>query len=178
MIIVKPAHFVAVPLAMWGHLRPLLHLSLNLLSLHPHLHLTILVTPSTAPRVESELKSTSFAHIYTKTPSASGTSTPISETGPATVTHHTTLAEQQHEDKAIVDRFQIITCISPEFPLPDEWTPETMAQEGIDYARTLPSFIKALMSREYRVDGTINKFEDIPLSFMIYNASKLSSRMS
>ncbi|OCF57763.1 hypothetical protein L486_05228 [Kwoniella mangroviensis CBS 10435] len=168
---VKSAHFVVVPLAMWGHLRPLLHLSLNLLSLHPHLHLTILVTPSTAPRVESELKSTSFAHIYTKSTSASGTSTPISGTGPGTTTHHTSLAEQQEEDKAIVDRLQIITCIciSPEFHLPDEWTPETMAQEGIDYAKTLPSFIKALMSRRHRFDGTRNKFEDIPLNFMIYD---------
>ncbi|WVQ68570.1 uncharacterized protein L199_006779 [Kwoniella botswanensis] len=169
MTIVKPAHFVVVPLAMWGHLRPLLQLSLNLLFLHPHLHLTILVTPSTALRVESELKSTSFAHIYTKSPSGSGISSPISETGAGKATHHTTLAEQQQEDKAIVDRLQVITCISPEFHLPDEWTPETMAQEGRDYARTLPSFIKALMSRGHRLDGTINKFEDIPLSFMIYD---------
>nr|XP_019006455.1 uncharacterized protein I203_00043 [Kwoniella mangroviensis CBS 8507]OCF69916.1 hypothetical protein I203_00043 [Kwoniella mangroviensis CBS 8507] len=169
MTIVKPAHFVVVPLAMWGHLRPLLHLSLNLLSLHPHLHLTILVTPSTAPRVESELKSTSFAHIYTKSPSASGISTPTSDTVAGKATHHTTLAEQRHEDKAIVDRLQVITCISPKFHLPDQWTPETMAQEGIDYAKTLPSFIKGLMSREHRLDGTINKFEDIPLNFMIYD---------
>ncbi|WVW85290.1 hypothetical protein I302_107328 [Kwoniella bestiolae CBS 10118] len=163
MTIVKPAHFIVAPLAMWGHLRPLLHLSLNLLSLHPHLHLTILVPPSTYPRVESELKSTSFAHIYTKSPSSSGASTP----NPGT--HHVTPAEQESEDKAIVDRLQVITCISPEFDLPEEWNPEKMAQEGIDYAKTLPTFVKALMSKEHRLDGTVNKFEDIAPNFMIYD---------
>ncbi|WWC63664.1 uncharacterized protein I303_106269 [Kwoniella dejecticola CBS 10117] len=164
MTVIKPSHFVVVPTAMWGHLRPLLHLSLNLLTLHPNLHLTLLVTPSVLPRVEHELKSTSFAHIYTKSPSGSGTSTPNPNV------HHTTAQEQAQEDKAIADRLQVITCISPEFDMPKEWSPEVIAQEGMDYAKTLPKFLQALASKEHKLDGTENKFEDIAPNFVVYDS--------
>ncbi|WWC71262.1 uncharacterized protein I206_105215 [Kwoniella pini CBS 10737] len=163
MTVIKPSHFIVVPTAMWGHLRPLLHLSLNLITLHPNLHLTLLVTPSILPRVEHELKSTSFAHIYTKSPPGPGTSSPNPDL------HHITPQEQIQEDKAIADKLQIITCISPEFNLPKEWSAETMAQEGMDYAQTVPKFIKALVSKEHRLAEVENKYDDIPPNFLIYD---------
>jgi hypothetical protein len=46
-----------------GHVRPLLHLSLNLLAVHPSLKLTLLLTPSVAPRVVKELSSASSSHV-------------------------------------------------------------------------------------------------------------------
>ncbi|WWC90400.1 uncharacterized protein L201_005335 [Kwoniella dendrophila CBS 6074] len=168
MTIVKPSHFVVVPLGMWGHLRPLLHLSLNLLHLHSNLHLTILIPPSIKPRVDSELKSNSFAHIYTKSPSNSGTSSP-DKNHHLHHYHKTDKEEQEKENKAIVDRLQIITCISEEFELPKEWSPETMAKESMDYAKTVPLFLKSLLSEQHNLDHTINKFQDIPPNFMIFD---------
>ncbi|WRT68708.1 uncharacterized protein IL334_005688 [Kwoniella shivajii] len=175
MTVVKPTHFVVVPLAMWGHLRPLLHLSLNLLAVHPNLHLTLLAAPSVLPKVESELKSTSFAHIYTPSPTTSGTSTPSlgasasASAGASTDAHHTSSKEQQQENKAIADRLQVITCISPEFDLPEQWDPATMAKEGVDYAKTIPAFLKDLLGKEHKIQGINNKFEDIAPDFLIFD---------
>lgn len=40
-----------------GHFRPILNLSLNLLTVYPQLRLTLLLTPTCVPRVQTELQS-------------------------------------------------------------------------------------------------------------------------
>lgn len=45
-------------------MRPLLHLTVQLLALHPKLHITHLLSPTVAPRVKAELASSGFAYVY------------------------------------------------------------------------------------------------------------------
>ncbi|WVQ81833.1 hypothetical protein IAT38_003960 [Cryptococcus sp. DSM 104549] len=56
MTLIKQGHVAVVPHAMWGHIRPLLDLCINLLTLHPDLSVTLLLSPSVTPRVEQELR--------------------------------------------------------------------------------------------------------------------------
>lgn len=46
-----------------GHLRPVLHLVVNLLTVHPNLHCTILLAPSISAKCNAELASPALAHI-------------------------------------------------------------------------------------------------------------------
>ncbi|OCF35788.1 hypothetical protein I316_02280 [Kwoniella heveanensis BCC8398] len=156
MTIVKPAHVVVVPGAMWGHLRPIVHLSLNLLALYPELHLTFLLAPSSTARVQQELEKL-YSHTYT--PSSSHSPKPDSD-GDAT---------PPKEEKAVADRVQVVTCISEEFDMPAQFSPETFGKEAMDYAQTLPSFLRALFGKEHAIDGTINKFEGVAPNFLIYD---------
>ncbi|WVQ74616.1 hypothetical protein IAR50_004217 [Cryptococcus sp. DSM 104548] len=41
-----PNHVVAIPAPFWGHMRPMVNFLLNLLKIHPSLHVTIFLTPS------------------------------------------------------------------------------------------------------------------------------------
>ncbi|WWD19335.1 hypothetical protein CI109_103794 [Kwoniella shandongensis] len=140
----KPAHFVVVPQAMWGHVRPILQLSLNLVTLHPHLHLTLLLAPSVKPRVEQELKSL-------------GLSLPKGDAS---------------ESETIMDRVQIIDCISNDFHLPEVWHPATMLEEAINYGATLPAFIKLLYGggADEKVQGVVNKWTGIEPTAVMFDS--------
>ncbi|WVQ71238.1 hypothetical protein IAR50_000763 [Cryptococcus sp. DSM 104548] len=95
-------HLVLVPAAM-GHIRPLLHLVVNLLALHPHLHATFLLTPSIAPRLEKDLEKLT-RHLEKQ--SVAGT-------------------------KFIADRLQ--TIIRARADTMQEYTPDGMNKEGMEF---------------------------------------------
>ncbi|KAI9637601.1 uncharacterized protein MKK02DRAFT_43527 [Dioszegia hungarica] len=65
------SHAVFVPFAAWGHVRPLLHLVVQLVTLHPQLKATILLCPTVAPRVHKELASANLSHTRNTTDGAS-----------------------------------------------------------------------------------------------------------
>ncbi|KAK4690044.1 hypothetical protein P7C73_g46, partial [Tremellales sp. Uapishka_1] len=109
----KPAHFVVVPLAAWGHVRPLLHLVLNLVSIHPTLRVTLLCTPSISIKIKSELNSAVLEHLHA--PASSGVA-------------------------AVTDRVQIIDVKSPDLQAIG-FSGETMLQEAMDYAKLFQSFV-------------------------------------
>ncbi|KAL7422604.1 hypothetical protein Q5752_003252 [Cryptotrichosporon argae] len=88
-----------------------------MLVVHPSLRLTMLVTPSTKPRVASELASGLLAHL----------SRPTAATG-----------------DVVIDRFQVLEVTSPDWAAPVAWTPEIMHIEAMDYVKALPVFLKAL----------------------------------
>ncbi|WVQ79780.1 hypothetical protein IAT38_001880 [Cryptococcus sp. DSM 104549] len=52
----KEGHAIVAPAVLWGHLRPLLHTTINLLSVNPLLHLTLLLPPAAADRARTELE--------------------------------------------------------------------------------------------------------------------------
>ncbi|WVQ95242.1 hypothetical protein IAU59_002337 [Kwoniella sp. CBS 9459] len=155
MTIVKPAHFVVVPGGMWGHLRPIIHLSLNLLALQPELHLTLVLAPSSTARVQKELEKL-YSHTYTSSPEPNATATGEAE-------------PEKAGNESVSERVQVITCISKEYDLPTEFGPESFAKEAMDYAQTLPAFLRALFGKEHAIDGTTNKFEGIAPNFLIYD---------
>ncbi|WWD19336.1 hypothetical protein CI109_103795 [Kwoniella shandongensis] len=134
MSLVKPAHFVAVPQGMWGHVRPLLQVSLNLLQLHPHIHLTFLLSPSILPRIQQELKA-------------------------------------YQSSRAILDRIQLIQCVSKDFHLPEIYDPAAMHLEAVNYAATLPAFIHLLYGdeHEYSVKGVENKWKGIEPDVVLFD---------
>lgn len=129
-----------------GHIRPLLHLSLNILVVHPGLHLTLLLAPSVVSQVKSELASPACAHIKVS-----------SEDGVQPVT----------------ERLQVVEVRSAHFSLPEQFTPATMAQEAMDFAGILPAFLEALVVGKAKIGETnvSNKLAQFPPSFIIYDVS-------
>jgi hypothetical protein len=137
-----------------GHVRPILHLALNILTLHPTLHLTLLLAPSVAPRVERELKSANFAHIH--------------KAAPPTLTGPSPDGTPKPDGHSTVDRLQIIEVVSERLKDVGAWDAATMLGEAQDYAATLPGIVSMLYGGE-QVDGFVNEFADIAPSFMIYD---------
>lgn len=133
-----------------GHVRPLLHTSLNILVAHPGLHLTLLLIPSVIKQVESELASPACAYIY-QTP--------------------------QDGTKGISGRLQIIPVHSPQFELPEQFSPNTMAEEAMDFAQAVPSFLESVILGKPEVDGTkdVNKFAHLPPNFIVFDVSTWSA---
>jgi hypothetical protein len=174
MIEQRPAHFVGIPIGPWyvtrhivhtllklidlrGHFRPLLHTSLNLLVLHPNLHLTLLLAPSAHPRVTSELALPTLRH----------------------------LKHAQRPDRPVVERLQVIEVVDPESPFYDRFTADStaiegqadlMAEEGKMFNNMLPGYLLHLFQDE-RGDtkfahGGENKFAGLPPSFIIYDVRR------
>ncbi|WVQ72903.1 hypothetical protein IAR50_002465 [Cryptococcus sp. DSM 104548] len=138
-------HLVLVPVAMWGHVRPLLNLAVNLLALHPNLHVTFLLTPSIAPRLEKDLEHlTSHIEKHTAANLASGT-------------------------KPIADRLQTITCSHEAFVTSKEFSPDGMMKEGQSFASVLPEVISGLYDAKYDIEGTKNKFEGVPPDMFLFD---------
>ncbi len=125
-----------------GHVRPFLHLSLNLLSVHPSLHLTFLVAPSVSPPITLELASPGLAHIHT--PNSAG-------------------------NEAIIDRLQIINVTSQTIVMPEIWRPTTMAEEADDYAELFPDFLKPLLNGDKEINGSPHKFHNTIPSLLIFD---------
>ncbi|ODN76653.1 hypothetical protein L202_05296 [Cryptococcus amylolentus CBS 6039] len=67
LTVAAPTHVVAIPAAFWGHLRPMLNLLLNLLKIHPNLHITVFITPSISSHMLVDLYA-----FQNKTDSGSG----------------------------------------------------------------------------------------------------------
>ncbi|KAK8854532.1 hypothetical protein IAR55_003271 [Kwoniella newhampshirensis] len=158
MTLVKPAHFVLIPHGMWGHLRPLLGLSLNLLVLHPHLRLTLLLTPSVLTRVQQEL----HALTLVQPASASGAAAQMEDV-------------DGHEEKkhTVTVRIQLITCVSKDYELPKVFDPSAMVKEAVNYAATLPEYIKVLFGDfggEDGMEGMVeNKWKGLMPDFIIFD---------
>ena len=165
-----PAHAIIIPLSAWyifplpfsqtsltvpwhrGHIRPLLHLSLNLLTVHPSLHLTILPSPSSVPLVEREFSSGYLAHIHQ-------------------------VNDNVHE--RLIDRLQIVH-VKPTDPTQANGSgkvdvEDPVAKEATDFATNLPIFLKQLFSPTEGGETFEDKFNAITPSFVIYDVSCLFS---
>ncbi|ODN77735.1 hypothetical protein L202_04876 [Cryptococcus amylolentus CBS 6039] len=140
-----PKHLVLVPVAMWGHIRPLLHLVVNLLTLHPNLHATFLLTPSIAPRLEKDLE-----HL-------------TSHLGQQSVVDIST------GSKPIAERLQTFTCAHEGTEPSKEFTPDVMKKEGVDFANVLPGIISGLYDGKHNIGGTLNKFEGLPPTLFLFD---------
>ncbi|WVQ84178.1 hypothetical protein IAT38_006325 [Cryptococcus sp. DSM 104549] len=136
---IKQGHAVVVPQSLWGHTRPLLHLCLNLLTLHPNLRITFLLSPSAVPRIEGELLTVPHVHL------PSGSEPPL------------------------ISRLQLVKCVSADLHLPKEFSPETMMKEAMDYAAVMPAFAKDLCEGRGEVQGAENKFTGVPVNFVIHD---------
>ncbi|ODO12032.1 hypothetical protein I350_00816 [Cryptococcus amylolentus CBS 6273] len=139
MTLVTPdtKHVVIVPAAMWGHIRPLLHLGINLLTLHPGLRATFLITPSIAPRLEKDLEH-SVADLTIGT-------TPVAE------------------------RLQTIICAPKGSDASREFKADDMGKEVVEFASVMPDIISGLYDAKYNINGTLNKFEGLPPSLVLYD---------
>ncbi|ODO07549.1 hypothetical protein L198_01128 [Cryptococcus wingfieldii CBS 7118] len=130
-------HILIVPAAMWGHFRPLLHLGINLLTLHPDLRATFLITPSIAPRLEKDLEQL-VADLTIGT-------TPVAE------------------------RLQTIICVPKGSDASREFKAEDMGKEVVEFASVMPEIISGLYDANYNSNGTLNKFEGLPPSLVLYD---------
>ncbi|TYJ51285.1 hypothetical protein B9479_008154, partial [Cryptococcus floricola] len=139
MTLVTPdtKHIVIVPAAMWGHIRPLLHLAINLLTLHPDLCVTFLITPSIAPRLQKDLEQ-SVADLTIGT-------TPVAE------------------------RLQTIVCMPKGSDASKEFKHDDMGKEVVEFASVMPEIISGLYDANYNINGTLNKFEGLPPSLVLYD---------
>ncbi|WVQ72686.1 hypothetical protein IAR50_002246 [Cryptococcus sp. DSM 104548] len=142
-----PNHLVVVPLAMWGHMRPLIHLTVNLLTLHPNLHATFLLTPSIAPRFTEHLE-----HLISHLRKQSA----IADELPAGT-------------KPVADRLQTILCAHKGFDATKGFSPEDMKMEAETFAIVMPKVISGLYVGKYDVEGTLNKVEGMPPDMIVYD---------
>lgn len=153
----KPAHFVAIPLGAWGHLRPHLHLLLNLLRVHPELHLTLLIQPSSLASVEKELKSVALQHSQPASLSARADAPELAASAGA---------------PAVDDRMQLIVVSSPGASNKAGFVPDDMVAEAMNFAKLLPDFLKGAFAGERKLGvGHMaeNRFADVPVSFVMYD---------
>ncbi|WVR09336.1 hypothetical protein IAU60_006402 [Kwoniella sp. DSM 27419] len=142
MTVPKPGHLVVLPSPMWGHLRPLLHLVVNLITLHPRLHLSLLVTHSAGKRINKELQGASFVHIH---------------------------EARADSAETIADRIQVIPCYTKEYNTEAEWHAQSIGIEGMDYAKSLFGFLSMVFNKDAGIEGVVNKFEAITPGLVIFD---------
>ena len=144
-------------------MRPLLHLAINLLTVHEGLHLTLLLFPEVAEATERELRSPSFAHVFPK-------SSPPSHESDTTLA-----ASPPHTNKAVSSRFQLFTVDIQEQTQKD--TGGYASKEMDEHAQTRDvmlgylSWLFAQKGDNYR--GNTNSFSDLYPSFAIFDVSCL-----
>lgn len=139
-----------------GHVRPLLHLSLNILDQHPDLYLTLLLAPSAVPRVEEELASPSLAHM------------------------HQSPNQDHSESPSLVDRLQVVPVRKTGADPAGQFALESMANEAADFADAIPGFLRALCAREDFAAGPnphINTFAALRPNFLLVSVRDSSSLM-
>ena len=119
-------------------------MSVNLLTVHRNLRLTLLLAPSVAPRVVKELRVVPLSTASNK--------------------------EESAED-LIGDRLQLINVTNNTIELPDHYDVNIMAQEAMDFAQVLPAFLKPLFQREGQIEGTTNKFQGLSPKFIVFDVS-------
>lgn len=133
-----------------GHLRPHLHLYLNLLCVHPQLRITVFIQPSSQKNIEKELSSVALQHLHQPTstvPASSGTA---------------------------LERLQLIVVTSHAASVLIDFTPEEMVNEAVDFAKVLPDFLKGVFAGEANIGPervAHNKFAEAPVSFIMYDVS-------
>lgn len=71
----------------------------------------------------------------------------------------------------VEDRLQVIHVVSKTAVMSDHFVADLMAQEAMDYAGCLPTFLKDLFLDEKSVEGVENKFQGLKPSFLIYDVS-------
>ena len=124
-------------------MRPLLHLSLNILDQHPGLRLTMLVAPSTLARVSGELGSPALTHIH---------------------------RPSSRKDGALIDRLQLVPVQSGELDVDGMSPIEQMSEEGANFAGALPAFLRTLFAKQSSFgheSSQSNKFAALRPSFAI-----------
>lgn len=133
----------------------MLHLAINLLTIHPNLHLSLLLAPSVIPLVEHELASSWFQHVHVER--ASG-----SEDGMT----------------SIMQRVQILPVADPSLDLDkfdvSKTSFENVTAEAMAYAKWVPEFVAPLLKGEEKVAGKFdNKFKGIEVGFCVHDVSCL-----
>ncbi|ODN92126.1 hypothetical protein L198_05798 [Cryptococcus wingfieldii CBS 7118] len=139
------AHVIVVPIAINGHLRPLLQLVLNLLQADPALHASLLVTPSVAAQVQRSLvQLTAFLGLES-------------------------IDQLKEGYKAVVDRLQLVPCHTKSFE-PSLSLDADSAKKGIqDFTDAMPGVLGALYDSSKTVEGFENKFGSIKPTSVIYD---------
>jgi hypothetical protein len=120
---------------------------LNLLVVHPQLHLSIFATPSISVRVNKELESEKLAHLHVAT-----TDRATAATVPA-----------------VVDRMQIIPVSSAKLNEVN-FSVKGVMHEFELFAEILPQFISELFKSTGQAIWT-NKFADIRPNFVVFDVS-------
>lgn len=133
----------------------MLHLAINLITVHPNLHLSLLLAPSVTPRVAQELKSSWFRHVH--------------------------VASAEGETRSINDRIQILPVSDTDLVVEEidfaKFGFEDINQEAITYAAQLPNFVQPLLTGAREINSKlVNKFDGIPLGFGIFDVSLAASR--
>ena len=106
----------------------------------------MLLAPSVAPKIKTELASPSLTHVHK--PSNDSTSS------------------------TLMDRVQLVNVSSPQISVGEGNTIDTalMAQEGQDYAKYLPEYIKWLFGKgDVPASTDTNRFEQIRPAFILYD---------
>jgi hypothetical protein len=120
---------------------------LNLLVVHPQLHLSIFATPSISVRVKKELESEKLVHLHVATKDS------------------TTAAAVP----AVVNRLQIIPVSSANLKDAD-FSMDAITQEAVLFAENLPQFMIELFKSTGQAIWT-NKFANIRPNFVVFDVS-------
>ncbi|ODO05735.1 hypothetical protein I350_04796 [Cryptococcus amylolentus CBS 6273] len=141
----SPAHVVVIPVAITGHLRPLLQLVLNLLQAHPNLHASLLVSPFAAAQVQRNLvQLTAFLGLDSVDQLKAGY-------------------------KAVVDRLQLVECCTKGFEPSSVLSASSAQMEAKDFSEALPGALASLYDSSRQAEGAENKFASIKPTSIIYD---------
>lgn len=142
----KQSHLLVVPLQAWGHLRPTLHLSVQLAQLHKGLHVSLLLDPESAKRAAAEFRAPAFASIHQHEQTSDGTNV----------------------KESVMDRIQVIPVLSK---APEEADTLTrIAQAAQLFVETLPTYLTALIEGKGELPDHINRFRHLPPSCLLYDS--------
>lgn len=123
----------------------MLHMTVNLLILHPELHCTALLPPSSRARIYEELESDSFDRVRQKASNG----------------------------YAIIDRLQLMDVAKEPPVAAGERDLNNTMNEAADHASLVPQFILPLLVGDKQVQGIKNRFDHIPLRFIVYNVGSM-----
>lgn len=127
-----------------GHLRPMLHLCIQLLTIHPSLRITMLLSPASAPRCRTEVASSAFDHLRRSDTEAAGP-----------------------DHLAVLDRLQMLNVSHAKES--NILGTQLMENEMVD---ALPDYVATLFGAEGReLNEQENKFKGRKPSMMMYDVS-------
>jgi hypothetical protein len=130
-----------------GHVRPLLHLTIQLLLLHPNLRVTYLLSPAVDARIQAELASTNLAYVH----DGSGRSN-------------------------VLERMQLVPVSPNEKSDAPEVLLTDMAAKAELYAQAIGAYFAALFGRADGKGMFDNKFKDAKPTCVIFDVSDHSRR--
>lgn len=127
-------------------MRPVLHLSLNMLTVNPNLYLTLLLAPSALKMVEKEIHSSNLSHIH----------------------------QSDNGETPVIARLQMLQ-VSANGVISKDIADMDNQKEMEHFAGNLPKYFLALYNESNDVPGLENKFKGIPPTFAISDVSIYAS---